>query len=218
MPRSYSRICCLLLLALASNACGSGASRQNTTAPATATLTQFVLPPIITPTPTEQSGAETELQVSLTPTLTMEVTGNATSTPVIETSKTTNPTVLPSGPRCNDALFVGDVTIPDGTILAPNNEFKKTWRFKNTGTCRWTASYAIGFAYGNMMEGNETKLSNSVDPGYTIDVSITLTAPKDNGWYGGWWRLKSETREYFGEFVYVSILVSDGHETSTPGS
>jgi hypothetical protein len=216
MSRTYPRICYLLILALASSACGSGSSPKNITATATATLTQFVLPPEITPTPSEPPSADTEVPIKLTPTLTMEVPGISTFTPTSEVSNTVHPAVLSSGPLCNDAIFVDDVTIPDGTILAPEKEFNKTWRFKNTGTCRWTTSYAIGFAYGDMMMGNETKLPNSVDPSYTVDVSIEMTAPKDNGWYGGWWRLKSETGDYFGEFVFVSILVSDGRETSTP--
>ena len=218
MSRTYPRICFLLILALASSACGSGSSTKNITATATATLTPFVLPPERTPTLSGPPGADTEAPTSLTPTLTMEVPGISTFTPMIEVSNTVRPTVHSSGPLCNNAIYVDDVTIPDGTIMPPEKEFTKTWRFKNTGTCRWTTSYAIGFGYGNMMKGKETKLLNSVDPGYTVDVSVEMTAPKDNGWYGGWWRLKSETGDYFGEFVFVSILVSDGRETSTPGS
>jgi Ig-like domain from next to BRCA1 gene len=214
MSRTYPRICCLLIFALASSACGS--SPQSITTTATATLTQFVLPTEIPPTLSESPGADTKVPVNLTPTLTMEVSGNSTFTPTIAVSNTAHPAVLPSGPRCNDASFVDDMTIPDGTILSPEKEFTKTWRLKNTGTCRWTTSYAMGFAYGNMMGGKETKLPNSVDPGYTVDVSIDLTAPKDNGWYGGWWRLKSEAGGYFGDFVFVSILVSDGRGTNPP--
>jgi hypothetical protein len=136
----------------------------------------------------------------------------------METSNTAHPALIPSGSRCNDATFVDDVTIPDGTVMSPGKEFNKTWRFKNTGTCQWTTTYAIGFAYGDKMGGGDTKLPNSVNPGYSVDVSIEITAPMDNGWYGGWWRLKSDTGDYFGDFVFVSILVSDGRETSTPNS
>jgi hypothetical protein len=220
MPRTYPRIGCLLILALASSACGTGSPASPVAASATATLTQFALPPENTPTLSGLSGTgtSTEAPIGLTPALTLEGTAGSTFTPTIGASGTAHPAGRSSGPLCNDAAFVVDVTVPDGTILQPEREFKKTWRFKNTGTCRWTTSYALGFAYGSLMSGNETKLTASVDPGYTIDVSISLRAPKDNGWYGGWWRLKSAAGDYFGEFVYVSILVSDGRETSTPGS
>jgi len=214
MSRTYPRLFFLLFLTLASSACGSGSAKQNITATVTSTLTQFILPPKTTPTLSEPPRADTAVPNILTPTLTIEVSGISTFTPMIETSNS----VLPSGSRCNDAIFVNDMTIPDGTVMSPEKEYRKTWRFKNTGTCRWTTSYAIGFAYGSKMGGSDTKLPNSVDPGYTVDVSIEITAPKDNGWYSGWWRLKSEAGDYFGDFVFISILVSDGRETSTPNS
>lgn len=218
MFRTNPRICYLIILAAVSSACGSGSPTQNITTAATATLTQFVLPPEITRTYSEIPTTGMEAATKLTPTLTIGVSTPSTFTPEIEVSKTMPPTVLPSGARCNDAIFIEDVTIPDGTIFLPEQQFSKTWRFKNTGTCQWTTSYAIGFAYGDMMKGHETKLPNSVNPGNTIDVSIQMIAPLTNGWYGGWWRLKSDTGNYFGDFVYVSILVSDGRETSTPHS
>jgi len=59
-------------------------------------------------------------------------------------------------PLCYDSLFLVDVTIPDGTIMAPEEKFVKTWKFKNTGTCGWTTSFAIGFSYGTLMSGNDT--------------------------------------------------------------
>jgi len=43
----------------------------------------------------------------------------------------------------NNALFVSDVTITDGTVLAPGEAFTKTWRFQNTGTCDWDEKYTI---------------------------------------------------------------------------
>ena len=80
-------------------------------------------------------------------------------------------------PACDDAQFLDDVTIPDGTVLKPGEEFKKTWRMKNTGVCTWTTEYAIGFAYGEQMHGSETKLPNSVSPGAFVDITVNLRAP-----------------------------------------
>ncbi len=220
MPQTYPRICCLLILALASSSCGadSGSSTNPSQAPATATLTEFALPPESTPTPSAVQSVNPEEPSNATLTLTVEAPGNSTPMPPPATSNTPIPLVHPVGPLCNDSMFVDDVTIPDGTVVKPEEEFVKTWRFKNTGTCRWTTSYAIGFSHGHAMSGTKTKnvLPNSVDPGYTVDVSIKMTAPKDNGWYGGWWRLRNEAGDYFGDFVFVSILVSDGTETTTP--
>src|SRR5271157_1067465 len=52
---------------------------------------------------------------------------------------------------CNWAQFVADVTVPDGTTLAPGATFTKTWRLENIGNCTWTTSYALVFSSGSAM-------------------------------------------------------------------
>jgi hypothetical protein len=216
MEHTYTKIICLLILAFAFSGCGTGSPTEIIVATETETMNQIATttesPTINTQTP------DTHPEVADSPTteLTTAITENKTLIPTNQVTNNGNPTKRSSGPLCNDSVFVEDVSIPDGTILLPEKNFIKTWRLKNTGTCRWTTSYAIGYAYGNRMEGIETKLPNVVDPGFTVDVSVEMTSPKENGWYPGWWRLKSEDGSYFGDFVYVSILVSNGQETSTP--
>jgi hypothetical protein len=195
-------------LAFASSACSANSSNQNIQTTATSTLTQFIFPPEDTQTVSPSPSLNPEETINATPTLSTDIPGNSNSTPTNQGSNTVPPAGHGSGPQCNDAGFVEDVSVPDGTLLAPEKDFKKTWRIKNTGTCQWTTSYAIGFAYGDKLGGTDTKLPNSVDPGSTVDISVGMSAPKVNGWYGGWWRLKSETGAYFGDFVYVSIQVS----------
>jgi next-to-BRCA1 protein 1 len=39
-----------------------------------------------------------------------------------------------------DARFVQDVTIFDGTELAPGTQFTKIWRLRNSGTFSWPKS------------------------------------------------------------------------------
>lgn len=210
MSRIYPRIFALLILPLASSACGAGSPAQPAAEIASATITQFVLPPETTPTFSEPPGSESEGSAGATPTLPMEAPGASTVTSMIEVTNTVAPTVYSSGLKCNDAVYVVDVAIPDGTTLAPGEIFTKTWRLKNIGYCQWTTSYAIGYAYGVQMDGTDTKLPNTVDPGDKVDVSVVMIAPKDIGWYTGWWRLKTDTGVYFGEFIYVSIQVASG--------
>ena len=127
-----------------------------------------------------------------------------TTLEVIETSPTPNKKYVP---HCNNALFVSDITIPDGTALSPGEWFIKTWRMRNIGDCYWTKSYALVFGYGEQMGGKETQIGQIVKPEETVDISIGMLAPKEKGWYAGWWRMKSESGDNFGEFVYVSIQV-----------
>jgi hypothetical protein len=59
------------------------------------------------------------------------------------------PTNTPLATGCSDqAAFVTDVTVPDGADFSPDENFTKTWRMKNAGTCTWTSSYALVFIMG----------------------------------------------------------------------
>jgi len=39
--------------------------------------------------------------------------------------------------RGDQSIFVADVTIPDGTVVAPGARFTKTWEVQNVGTAAW---------------------------------------------------------------------------------
>ncbi len=72
--------------------------------------------------------------------------------------------------------------MPDGTSFKPDQDFTKTWRLKNIGTCTWTKAYALVFVSGDRMTGDKvTQLKANVAPGQTVDISIELTAPVELG-------------------------------------
>lgn len=149
-----------------------------------------------------------------------------TQTPIPSTNTPvpTN-TPLPTATRvtyCDWVSFVKDVTIPDGTSLYPGETFVKTWRLKNRGTCTWTADYMLVYSSGAQM-GSTTavRLPGNVPPGQDVDVSVTLTAPKEKGTYVGYWMLRNSSGVLFGygnhanQAFYVDIKVagSPGHGT-----
>ncbi|MBI3738817.1 MAG: hypothetical protein HY258_07205 [Chloroflexi bacterium] len=124
-----------------------------------------------------------------------------TPTPPTPTStpKPGTPSVTPSPAACDRAQFIADVTVPDGTVFAPNAPFLKTWRLKNVGTCTWTTSYALTFDTGDKMGGPDSaNLSSSVAPGQTVDVSVNLTAPSSAGSYRGYWKFRNAGGVPFG--------------------
>ena len=126
------------------------------------------------------------------------VTPTVTNTPTPTLTPTITPTPVPPIP-CDWVGFVKDVTVPDGTILEPDEDFRKTWRLKNIGTCTWTNNYALVFVSGNRMTGdNVTPFKVSVQPGQTIDVSIDLTAPLQVGKHTGYWALRNASGVIFG--------------------
>ena len=83
------------------------------------------------------------------------------------------------------ASFVDDVTVPDHTRMAPATSFVKTWRIRNDGTCSWGPGYALssliftgGDALNAQMDGH---ILTVVDPGDTVDISVSLIAPRCTG-------------------------------------
>ena len=128
-------------------------------------------------------------------------TGNATSTPTpVQATFTPSPTAtLPPPTICDKADFVLDVTVPDNTVIAPNQTFVKTWRMRNAGTCTWNSSYSLTFISGDQMGGApSTPLSGTIPPGGTIDISAYLTAPAITGTYQGFWMLRNPSGGFFG--------------------
>ena len=98
-------------------------------------LTLPLLNPELSPTPdtfatiqamvTQTVAAQTQYAPTQTP---LPPTAIPTSTPIPATN-----TPLPTATAvtyCDWVSFVKDVTIPDGSILDPNETFTKTWRFK----------------------------------------------------------------------------------------
>jgi hypothetical protein len=156
------------------------------TPPAAATLGQLY-------TQAAQTLAASQPQTG-TDTPTGTPTGGATALPSATSTRAPGSAAL-----CDAASFVRDVTIPDGSILQPEGGFTKTWRLQNAGTCSWTPSYALVFVSGDRMHGAASvNLPGNVNPGQSVDVSVNLTAPANNGEYQGYWRLRNPSGAHFG--------------------
>ena len=125
--------------------------------------------------------------------------GGGTPPTITPTVTGTPPSPTPGPAACDRAQFITDVTVPDGTVFAPNTVFTKTWRLKNVGTCTWTTSYALMFASGEKMGGSDSvPMPTNVAPGQTVDVSVVLTAPATAGTYRGYWKFKNASGVPFG--------------------
>lgn len=101
--------------------------------------------------------------------------------------------------RTSRTSYVADLTIPDGTALAPGASFVKTWRLRNSGTCSWTTAYALAFAGGEKFGAPAfIALPADVAPGEEIDVSAKFTAPMKGGAYKSQWKLLNASGAIFG--------------------
>jgi hypothetical protein len=146
--------------------------------------------PAVTATSTSSSATSpASTDTSLPPTAT-PVPGTATPIPP-------SPTVTPV--PCDWAQFVTDVTVPDGTILTPKSVFTKIWRLKNVGDCTWGRDYDLVFVNGTDLKGpGVIGLPKTVKPGETVDLSIELIAPNQEGNYRGYWQLRNASNHLFG--------------------
>ncbi len=180
-----------------------------TAAPALATPT---LAATHTPAPTNTPAASataTAIPPSATATMTSAPTSTPTSTQTALVKRT--PTEIPV--PCAAASFVKDVTYPDGSSVFPGQQFTKTWRLKNTGTCSWTNKYALVFSKGDQMGAPASiDFNTTVTPGQEVDISVTLVTPKSAGTYKGYWTLRDDKGVLFGvggtsSPFYVEVVV-----------
>ena len=144
-------------------------------------------------------------------TLEAQLTQQAVLTLTPAASPTTSS--APTAALSDLAMYVADITIPDGTDLEPGEAFVKTWRIKNAGTTTWTTSYTLVFIDGQQM-GNITQvaLKSNVAPGETVDISVDLVAPSVAGTYTAYWKMLNAAAQFFNDPVYVQIdvVTTDG--------
>ncbi len=165
------------------------------------------------------AAAQTAQQASLPPTDTPAPSPSPTlpaaATPLpINTLVFASPTTgVAQG--CDNAVFVNDVTIPDGTVMSPGQTFTKTWLMQNTGTCTWDTTYSMAFVSGDAMSGAKTPLTLSVPPGQQVKVSVNMVAPATLGDAKGYWRLMNANGVFFGDSPWVLIKVEAATPTAT---
>jgi hypothetical protein len=129
---------------------------------------------------------------------------------------------VPTSSACIDsAAFGTDVTIPDNSVLTAETAFTKTWRLKNTGSCTWDSSYLVAYISGAAMSQQPgywiVKQGQSIAPGQTVDISVGMTSPVDNGNYVSYWGLKKVDGPFMpiaggtnGNSFYIKIKVNNG--------
>ena len=202
----------ILCLAILLSACGPNSS-VNTTNTLAAVYTEAAQTVIA------QQATSTEpaldQSVTLTPFDTPTGVSSPTSLPTLSADlPTATPGVAVSTSGCN-AIYVSDVTIPDGTVVSPGQTFVKTWALQNNGSCTWDTGFTIRFFSGDQMGGASGSVGSSVAPGGQADVSVSLTAPLTAGTYTGNWRMADDSGSTFGEVVDVVIDVNES-ATETP--
>jgi len=216
----------MLLAAGCKGAARSESPSQTETAPkveasATSLPTSTATPRESNPTPTPLAATATQSNPpEATATEQVATETNAPSpTPESPPEETSSPEPPPPGGQqpsdCNNlAGFFGDVTIPDDTSMRQGEQFVKTWRVRNEGTCTWGEGYALVFFSGSNMNAPLENPIPEAAPGEIIEISVGMTAPARGGTYAGNWEFQDDKGQNFGVGksgngpIWVQIAVS----------
>jgi len=127
---------------------------------------------------------------------------------------TIDPSVLAFG--CSNLEFIRDVNYPPGSVLQPGQNFTKTWKVQNTGTCPWLYQYRLVLVSGNSYGAPLLKLGSLIPVGQWTEVSLNMDAPKTEGKYVSYWRMADANNNMFGATLVVSFSVAKPTQTPLP--
>ena len=150
---------------------------------------------------------------TVTPLATFTVGATSTGGAVIGTTP-----VVGATSSCYGLAFVSDVTIPDNTPVTAGQAFTKTWKVRNAGSCAWDAGFKFAFTGGEQMGGATFTLPSSVAAGAVFDISVPMTAPNKSGTLRGNWRMSTAAGQFFGDEVYVQVVVGGGTAPTNTGA
>jgi len=101
-----------------------------------------------------------------------------------------------------------DVNYPDNTTVTPGQDFIKTWRVKNNGSCPWGPGYVLAYAgYDDDMSGQFIALTEVIQPGQEVDISVQFKAPDQAGTYVSAWSMRNPAGVFFPARIFIKIIV-----------
>lgn len=139
--------------------------------------------------------------------------GPATETPALLQSPE------PTSPPCiNGAVYLEDLTVPDGSIVAPGAEVDKRWSVQNSGTCEWGSDYRLVHVGGDGLAGPDETALFPAPAGATAVWQVLLQAPAEPGEYTSRWQARAPDGSLFGDEVFVVVVVQAGAPEATATS
>jgi len=136
---------------------------------------------------------------------------NVESVPVVD-APAPPPTVEATPPPPSTVgCLLSQQTPADGTAVNSSEPFDTTWVIQNTGSEAWDQNGVdIGFvgAYNNVYlhtGADVYDLTNTVEPGWTYNVSVPMIGPFDPGDYGEMWQVQKSGEVICQFYVYVVV-------------
>jgi hypothetical protein len=130
-----------------------------------------------------------------------QVTLAATEAPLV--------TAVPTAAEAcvNSATYQEDLTVPDGSIVAPGERLDKRWSVRNSGSCDWGPQYRLVRLDAGAVESRDELALYPARAGTQAVWQVELIAPETPGEYLASWQARAPNGEFFGEQVFVLIEV-----------
>jgi hypothetical protein len=151
------------------------------------------------------------LPPTIAPTYPLIVSGNraqanlATEAVVDLERSEVNPT-----PACVPNLtYLEDLTVPDGSPVAPGAILDKRWRVENSGTCNWDENYRLKLIAGPEMGAKPEQALYPARSGTQAMLRIIFTGPEEPGPYRSAWQAYDPGGEPFGDPFFIEVVVQE---------
>lgn len=98
------------------------------------------------------------------------------------------------------AEFVGDLTVPDGSLVRPGEVLVKRWRIRNAGSVPWVDRWLIRLG---SLESRSTPITAGrvrvpeAEAGQDVVVEVKITAPPFAGTYEVHWKMADAAGRLF---------------------
>lgn len=115
----------------------------------------------------------------------------------------------------NDAQFIEDLTLPDGTEVLPGALLDKRWLILNRGACAWGPEYRLVQVGESRIEAPRELALYPAVPGSQAIWQVSMTAPLEAGEYISRWQARAPDGLLFGDEVYVLVVVNPAPLTPT---
>ncbi|KAJ2600720.1 hypothetical protein EV177_007094 [Coemansia sp. RSA 1804] len=116
------------------------------------------------------------------------------------------------------AVFVEDVTVPDGTVVGGGEMFVKIWSVANVGNTEWPAGTMLVHIGGApFIQGSRKSVPVVVGKRYEqVGIAADLVAPSAPGVHKSKWRLMTPNGYYFGSELWCSVVVESPSAPAAP--
>lgn len=129
-----------------------------------------------------------------------------TSTPVLPTATVVFP---------DKADFAA--SLPSPNQFVPGQHFYLTWQLKNSGTTTWSGKYRFYYSDGiQLAEQSSYAITDTVEPGGILTVTMPAVAPAAEGTYKTTWTLENPDGIPFYYVNYITIVGDQTFVTQAP--